>query len=81
VGSSLTFVLLYWLIQRMQVTRTMLIPLFSTVIAVVLDAVILGDRLHWRTLAGGAAVMAGLAFALSGRRPPAGSNQTPMARP
>ena len=81
VGSSLTFVLLYWLIQRMQVTRTMLIPLFSTVIAVVLDAVILGDRLHWRTLAGGAAVMAGLAFALSGRRPPAGSNQTPIARP
>ena len=81
VGSSLTFVLLYWLIQRMQVTRTMLIPLFSTVIAVVLDAVILGDRLHWRTLAGGAAVMAGLAFALSGRRRPAGSNRTPMARP
>lgn len=68
VGSSLTFVLLYWLIQRMQVTRTMLMPLFSTVIAVVLDAVILGDRLHWRTLAGGAAVMAGLAVALSGRR-------------
>ena len=81
VGSSLTFVLLYWLIQRMQVTRTMLMPLFSTVIAVVLDAVILGDRLHWRTLAGGAAVMAGLAFALSGRRPPAGGTQTPMARP
>jgi drug/metabolite transporter (DMT)-like permease len=70
VGSSLTFVLLYWLIQRMQVTRTMLMPLFSTVIAVVLDAVILGDRLHWRTLAGGAAVMAGLMVALS-RRPAA----------
>jgi drug/metabolite transporter (DMT)-like permease len=65
VGSSLTFVLLYWLIQRMQVTRTMLMPLFSTMIAVVLDAVILGERLHWRTLAGGVGVLAGLTIALS----------------
>jgi drug/metabolite transporter (DMT)-like permease len=65
VGSSFTFILLYWLIQRMQVTRTMLIPLFSTVIAVTLDAVLLGERLHWRTLAGGAGVLAGLALALS----------------
>lgn len=67
VGSSLTFVMLYWLIQRMQVTRTMLIPLFSTVIAVSLDAVVLGERLHWRTLVGGVGVLAGLAIALSRR--------------
>jgi drug/metabolite transporter (DMT)-like permease len=75
VGSSLTFVLLYWLIQRMQVTRTMLIPLLSTVIAVTLDAVILGERLHWRTLAGGAGVLAGLVVALSrpARRRPRGT--------
>jgi drug/metabolite transporter (DMT)-like permease len=70
VGSSVTFILLYWLIQRMQVTRTMLIPLFSTMIAVTLDALILGERLHWRTLAGGAAVLVGLVVALArpGRR-------------
>jgi len=66
VGSSVTFVLLYWLIQRMQVTRTMLIPLMSTVIAVVLDAVLLGERLHWRTLGGGIAILLGLAVSLSG---------------
>jgi len=65
IGSSVTFVLLYWLIQRMQVTRTMLIPLLSTLIAVSLDAVILGERLHWRTLAGGVGIVAGLAVALS----------------
>jgi drug/metabolite transporter (DMT)-like permease len=68
IGSSLPFVLLYWLIQRMQVTRAMLIPLLSTVIAVSLDAVVLGERLHWRTLGGGVGVMVGLAIALS--RPP-----------
>jgi drug/metabolite transporter (DMT)-like permease len=38
------------------------------VIAVLLDAVILGERLHWRTLTGGIAVMAGLLIAVS--RPP-----------
>jgi len=65
VGSSVTFVLLYWLIQRMQVTRTMLIPLMSTIIAVSLDAVILGERLHWRTLAGGCGILIGLAISLS----------------
>jgi drug/metabolite transporter (DMT)-like permease len=65
LGSSVTFVLFYWLVQRMQVTRTMLIPLVSTTIAVLLDAVVLGDRLHWRTLAGGIGVLAGLAIALA----------------
>jgi len=70
VGSSFTFVLLYWLIQRMQVTRTMMIPLFSTVVAVTLDALILGERLHWRTLAGGVGVLAGLVIALSRRGVP-----------
>lgn len=65
VGSSLTFVLLYWLMQRIPVTRVMLIPLFSTVIAVGLDAAVLGERLHWRALAGGAAILGGLMIAIS----------------
>jgi drug/metabolite transporter (DMT)-like permease len=68
VGSSVTFVTLYWLIRRMQVTRVMLIPLLSTVIAVTLDAMILGERLHWRTLAGGLGVLAGLVIAVGGPR-------------
>ena len=63
LGSSFTFVLFYWLVQRMQVTRTMLIPLFSTTIAVALDALILGERLHWRTLAGAVGVLVGLVVA------------------
>lgn len=70
IGSSVTFVLLYWLIQRMQVTRTMFIPLLSTVIAVLLDALVLGERLHWHAMVGGVGILAGLAVALTGARGP-----------
>lgn len=69
LGSSLTFVLLYWLIRRMEVTRTMLIPLFSTLVAVGLGIVVLGETLTPRALAGGAAILLGLLVAT--RRPPA----------
>jgi drug/metabolite transporter (DMT)-like permease len=64
LGSALTFTLLYWLIQRTPVTRAMFIPFMSTAIAVVLDAIVLGERMHWRTLAGGIAILGGVAVAL-----------------
>lgn len=65
VGSSLTFVLLYWLMRRIPVTRVMLIPLLSTLLAVALDAAVLGERLHWRALVGAAGILSGLGAALS----------------
>jgi hypothetical protein len=43
VGWSLTFTLLYWLIRRMQVTGMMLMPLWSTLMAVLLGAAVLGS--------------------------------------
>jgi drug/metabolite transporter (DMT)-like permease len=64
IGSALTFTLLYWLIQRAQVTRVMFIPFMSTVVAVALDAIVLGERMHWRTFAGGIAILGGVAVAL-----------------
>jgi drug/metabolite transporter (DMT)-like permease len=63
VGSSLTFVTLYWLMQRMPVTRTMLIPFFSTLVAVALGWVVLGERPGWRVLVGAAGILGGLAVA------------------
>lgn len=60
VGSSLAFVLLYWLIQRMDVTKTNLIPLASTVIAVILGRIFLGEELGLRTSIGGASILTGL---------------------
>jgi drug/metabolite transporter (DMT)-like permease len=75
VGSSVTFVLLYWLIQRMQVTRTMLMPLLSTLIAVVLDGLVLGERPDWRAAVGGTAILGGLVIALW--TPPRGPQANP----
>ncbi len=60
VGSALAFVLLYWLIRHMEVTRTMLITLVTPLIAVLLGIVFLGEQLTWRTTFGGAAIIIGI---------------------
>jgi drug/metabolite transporter (DMT)-like permease len=70
LGSSTSFVLLYWLIRRIPVTRVMLIPFLSTLVAVLLGAVVLGERLSWRVVAGGAAILVGLGLAILRRALP-----------
>jgi drug/metabolite transporter (DMT)-like permease len=60
-GSALAFVLLYWLIKRMDVTKTQLIPLASTIVAVFLGWLVLGERLSGVALLGAAAILLGLA--------------------
>ncbi|MFQ5603698.1 MAG: DMT family transporter [bacterium] len=62
IGSSLTFVLLYWLMQKMAVTKTQLIPLASTLLAVILGNIILNEALNWRTTLGGLGILSGLAL-------------------
>ena len=63
MGSSLTFALLYWLYRRIPVTQTQLIPLFSTLLAVLLGAAVLNEGLSWRTAVGGLAILSGLVVA------------------
>ena len=60
VGSSLTFVLLYWLIKRMDLTKVQLIPISSTLVAVLLGRWILGEELSSRAIVGGTCILAGL---------------------
>lgn len=60
IGSALAFVLLYWLIKRMDVTKTQLIPLSSTLVAVVLGRVFLNEALSPLALVGAAAILGGL---------------------
>jgi drug/metabolite transporter (DMT)-like permease len=67
LGSALAFVILYWLIQRMQVTRTMLIPLMSTLFAVALGIIFLDEAFSARVVIGGLGVLGGLVIAV-GRR-------------
>ncbi len=59
-GSAIAFTLLYWLMQRMDVTKTMLITLATPLIAVALGIVVLGEDLTWRTGLGGIAILTGL---------------------
>ncbi len=64
VGSALAFILFYWLIIHMDVTKTMLIALVTPLLAVTLGMSVLDERLTWRTLAGGACIMAGVALVM-----------------
>src|SRR5216684_173607 len=60
VGTVIAFLLYYWLVQHMDVTKTMLIALVTPVIAVALGVIILSEELNWRTFAGGAMIIAGI---------------------
>jgi drug/metabolite transporter (DMT)-like permease len=57
VGSVIAFLLYYWLVQNMDVTKSMLIALVTPVVAVILGMIVLNERFSWRTLAGGAMIM------------------------
>ena len=59
-GTALTFVGLFWLIKRVPVSIIGTIPLVDTLIAVVLGAIVLGEKLPARTLAGGALILTGV---------------------
>lgn len=62
VGSVIAFILYYWLVQHMDVTKTMLIALVTPIFAVVLGMLVLNEKLNWRTLAGGVMIMSGIAL-------------------
>lgn len=62
-GSALSFVLANWLIKRMPVTTTQLIPFASTLLAVWLGALILNEPFHKGTTLGGVLVMVGMLVA------------------
>ena len=62
VGSVIAFLLYYWLVLNMDVTKSMLIALVTPVVAVILGMLVLDEEFGWRTLAGGAMIMLGIGF-------------------
>src|SRR5215213_2002963 len=62
VGSVAAFLLYYWLVRKVDVTKTMLIALVTPLAAVLLGMFTLDERLTWRTVAGGALIMSGVAL-------------------
>lgn len=62
VGSVIAFMLYYWLVLNMDVTKSMLIALVTPVVAVILGMIVLNEEFSWRTLAGGAMIIFGIAL-------------------
>ena len=60
VGSVVAFLMYYWLVQHMDVTKTMLVALVTPVTAVTLGVIVLHEELNWRTFAGGAMIISGI---------------------
>lgn len=67
-GTAVTFAGLFWLIKRVPISVVSTIPLVDTLIAVLLGAAFLGERLPARTLAGGALILVGVFLATRGSR-------------
>jgi drug/metabolite transporter (DMT)-like permease len=67
VGSVVAFLLFYWLLQRMDVTKVLLISLVTPVLAVALGAAVLGERLGARAFLGTAMILGGVFLGV--RRP------------
>ena len=62
VGSVIAFLLYYWLVLNIDVTKSMLIALVTPVVAVILGMIVLDEQIGWRTLIGGAMIMLGISF-------------------
>src|SRR5215216_7024191 len=60
VGTVIAFLLYYWLVLNMEVTKSMLIALVTPVVAVLLGMIVLDEQIGWRTLAGGAMIILGI---------------------
>ena len=60
VGSVIAFLLYYWLVLNMEVTKSMMIALVTPVVAVILGMIVLDEEFGWRTLAGGAMIILGI---------------------
>ncbi|HEY0405082.1 MAG TPA: EamA family transporter [Pyrinomonadaceae bacterium] len=67
VGSAIAFLLYYWLVRNIKVTNTMLIPLATPLIAVMLGMMVLGESLTWRIAVGGLVMMSGIGLIVTRR--------------
>jgi drug/metabolite transporter (DMT)-like permease len=63
-GSVVAFWLNYWLMQRIGATRMLLTSILEPLVAVILGAIVLGERLTWRIAVGGALVLVSVALVM-----------------
>src|SRR5262245_66402611 len=68
IGSVLGFLLYFWLVTKIDVTKSMLISLVIPVTALLIGKMTLNERLSWRIAAGSAAILAGIWLIVFQRR-------------
>jgi len=68
IGSVLGFLLYFWLVTKIEVTKTMLISLVIPVTALLIGWLTLDEKLSWRVAAGSAAILAGIWLIVFQRR-------------
>ncbi|HEY7864312.1 MAG TPA: EamA family transporter [Thermoanaerobaculia bacterium] len=80
-GTVIPFIALFWLIPRVPVALVGTIPFIDTVIAILLGAAVIGERLPSRVFAGAVFILVGvfLAAAVGKGRETAGSQETAQA--
>jgi drug/metabolite transporter (DMT)-like permease len=68
VGSCCAFLLFYWLLRRVEVTKTMLISLVTPAIAVLLGLWWLQEQITWYMVVGGICIMSGILLTIRSRK-------------
>jgi drug/metabolite transporter (DMT)-like permease len=68
LGTIAAFWLYYWLLSRIESTKAMMISLVTPLIAVLIGAIVLGERLPPQTLFGGVLIIASIGLIVSGRK-------------
>jgi drug/metabolite transporter (DMT)-like permease len=72
IGSCLAFILYFWLLKKIPVTKALLLLLVMPLVAVTLGTIINGEELTWRILVGGACIISGISVIIFRRdQPPA----------
>lgn len=66
-GTIAAFWLYYWLLSKIESTKAMMISLVTPLIAVLIGAIVLGERLPPQTLFGGVLIIASIGLIVSGR--------------
>ena len=60
IGSATAFLLYYWLVRKIAVTKTLLISLVIPVVALLIGALTIGEPVSWRIALGSAAILSGI---------------------
>jgi drug/metabolite transporter (DMT)-like permease len=68
VGSVIALLLYFWMVKRIDVTKTMLISLVTPVIALLIGWLARGETLSWRLALGSAAILSGIGMIVLPKR-------------